>query len=265
MTILPSHDSSGRDSTLDEREKFHNEVRGMLARHPLGWALGPDRLSRLLGLQQLWDLYVGLQGNDNDFSTRFLQVLDVQYKIVSGTIADVPATGGLMVVANHPTGGAEGLVAQSLINQCRDDWYVLGNSLVGMVPELAERQFGVFAGAAPGKGLRAAARHLRNGKCLLVFPAGTVAHWQPRRGYAEAPWHPAIAGLAKLSQCRVLPLTFTATTTWRWKILSAVSRRARTALLLHELLAQRGKVLDVSIHPALEDRVAIETWFDARH
>ena len=262
---LPLPNSLSDDTTLAARERFRDQVYGMAARHPVGRVFGPGRVLRLMGLQQLWNIYAGLPENDDDFSTRFLHALNIKYQIGSGATADIPATGGLLVVANHPTGGAEGLVAQSLIHQRRSDWAVLGNSLVGMVPELAGRQFGVVEGAAPEGTIFAAAQHLRDGKCLLVFPAGTVAHWQPRRGYAEAPWHPAIAGLAKLSRCRVLPLSFTATATWRWKLLSALSRRARTALLPHELLAQRGKLLDVSIHPTLEDRDVIKTWFDARH
>ena len=246
------------------RHSVRDRALARIAQHPVGRMIGPARVARWAGLNPLWQAYAGLDAGAVDFEKRLLAALDIGWRIGEGTCAEIPRHGGLLIVGNHPTGGAEGLIAQALIGAVRDDWMVLGNRVIALLPELAHRQIGVSRGQADGIAMVAAARHLRQGGALLMFPAGTVAHWQPGRGYAEAPWHPSAAGLARLSGAVVQPLCFTARTTLRWKILSAISRTARTALLPRELLAQRGRTITVDIPAPMLDKKAIVNWFKVR-
>ena len=246
------------------RHSVRDRAFARIAQHPVGRMVGPARVTRWAGLDPLWQAYASLDAGAVDFESRLLAALDIGWRIGEGTSATIPRQGGLLVVGNHPTGGAEGLIAQALIGAVRDDWRVLGNRTIALLPELANRQIGVNRRPANGIAMVEAARHLRQGGVLLMFPAGTVAHWQPGRGYAEAPWHPSAAGLARLSGATVQPLCFTACTTMRWKILSAISRTARTALLPRELLAQRGRTIIVDIAEPLLDEQASQDWFQTR-
>ena len=245
----------------EPRHSVRDRVLARIAQHPVCRMIGPARVARWAGLDPLWQAYAGLDTGAADFEKRLLAALDIGWRIGEGTSATIPRQGGLLVVGNHPTGGAEGLIAQALIGTVRDDWMVLGNRTIALLPELAHRQIGVSRGQAEGIAMVAAARHLREGGALLMFPAGTVAHWQPGRGYAEAPWHPSAAGLARLSCAVVQPLCFTARTTLRWKVLSAMSRTARTALLPRELLAQRGRTIILDIPAPILDTKSIDNWF----
>jgi len=246
------------------RHSVRDRAFARIAQHPVGRVIGPARVARWAGLDPLWQAYASLDAGAVDFERRLLATLDIGWRIGEGTSETIPRQGGLLVVGNHPTGGAEGLIAQALIGAVRDDWMVLGNRTIALLPELADRQIGVSRRQADGIAMVAAARHLRQGGALLMFPAGTVAHWKPGRGYAEAPWHPSAAGLARLSGAAVQPLCFTARTTMRWKILSAISRTARTALLPRELLAQRGRAIIVDIPAPLHDEQAAQDWFQTR-
>ena len=249
---------------LDDRARVWERAISAMAGHPVIQRLGPVRIARLAGLADLWRVYSQMADNGGDFDARLLEALGVGWRVTEGDAAQIPATGPLLVVGNHPTGGAEGLIAQALLGRRRDDWRVIGNQMVATLPEYAARQIGVGLQADPGRAMIAAVRHLRAGGSLLMFPAGTVAHWQAGRGYAEAPWHPSAARLARLCGAAVQPLQFHAATTLRWKLLSAISRPARTVLLPRELLAQRGRTVDVAIQPLLTDPAAIATYFAAR-
>ena len=242
------------------RHAVRDRALARIAQHPVGRMIGPARVMRWAGLDPLWQAYAGLPMGAADFEKRLLAALNIGWRIGEGTSATIPRQGGLLVVGNHPTGAAEGLIAQALIGSVRDDWRVLGNRTIAVLPELAHRQIGVSPGQAESIAMVAAARHLRQGGALLMFPAGTVAHWQPGRGYAEAPWHPSAMGLARLSGAAVQPLCFTARTTLRWKILSAISRKARTALLPKELLAQRGRTIMLDVPAPVFDRKEIDKW-----
>lgn len=235
-----------------------------IARHPLGRIHGAKRVARWAGLTELWRVYCHVAQQADRFEERFLAALGITWHIRAGSSGEIPRSGGVLIVGNHPTGGAEGLIAQALIGSIRDDWRVLGNSALARLPEIRTRQIGIDGRASDGLALIFAARHLKNGGALIMFPAGTVAHWQFPRGYAEAPWHPSAATLARLSGASVQHLKFSASSSLRWKLLSAVSRSARTALLPQELLAQRGKIIGVDIASPMSDPVDIQAFFNAK-
>lgn len=235
-----------------------------IGQNPFAALIGPQRVLRWSGLQALWKVYRDIPEDGSDFAASMLSNLDITINMATGSVGDIPDCGPLIIVANHPTGGAEGLVALSILCKRRNDLQLLGNRLLSYIPEIAYRQFSVGTDNDARRSMLAAARHLRNGGAVLVFPAGTVAHWQLGRGYAEAPWHPSIARLASITGAAVLPLYFSAKTSLRWRILSAVSKLARTALLPLELLAQQGRTIDVDVGKKLVSADEIAQYFRDR-
>lgn len=251
-------------NSTDTPKAVWHAVLAEIARHRLARLIGPDRVARAAGLHNLWQAYATIPPGTPDFDAALCRALDLGWRVTAGDPADIPGVGGLLVVANHPSGGAEALVAHALLSTRRDDWQVMGNRLLAALPELRRRQVKVARGAGDRAAIRSALRHLSAGGALVMFPAGTVAHCQRGRGYAEAPWHPSAARLAALSGPVVQPLQFGLATTLRWRALSAISRSARTVLLPRELLAQRGQRIDVAILPRLRDPGAIAAFFAAR-
>jgi putative hemolysin len=222
------------------------DVYDVLARHG-GMAariLGPPRLARIGGLERLLALHARIADLESPaFAEAALSALDIEWRLVSGDPDVIPRQGPLLVVCNHPTGALEALICLGLIDARRGDRRTLGLAAIGRIPELSASQLGVGAPGARGNrtALKTAGRHLADGGCVLVFPAGTVAHARlPSLRVSEAPWHPAIARLAAMCDAPVLPIAVEARASRLWRVASALSRNARTALLARELLAQRG-------------------------
>lgn len=254
---------TAREPLRETVEATLQEQGGAIARR-----LGPARLSRLLGLEALMELREqALLRTAPTFSDALLDALDVDWRVVEGAAEAIPATGGLLVVCTHPTGGLEALICHSLIDRRRGDRRNLGNGLVRFIPELAERQIAVTPGRLGENvaALSAARRHLRAGGCLLAFPAGTVAHARlPSLRVREAPWHPIVARLATASGATLLPIVVEARSSRLWRVGSALSRTARTALLARALLGQRGKRAKVRILPLMSAPDAIDWHFCTR-
>lgn len=230
--------------------------------------IGAERLIARSGLGALLDLYRRYRnGPVRPIEPALLELLDIRWHLSQGTPDDIPASGPLLVLANHPTGAMEALILATLIDARRSDRRVLGNGHVAFVPELGARQIRIDPvgrqGNAPA--LVLACRHLRAGGCLMTFPAGTVAHWQWRtRRIAEAPWHPSVARIAMLTGASVLSINFEARASLLWRLASPFSRLARTALLPRELLAQRGARVGVGVGRLLKGQDEIDALF-AQH
>ena len=130
-----------------------------------------------------------------------------------GDLARVPASGPLLVVANHPFGALDGLALQALLGRVRGDVKLLGNYLLHLVPELRETILPVDPFGGPGAaqasvgGLRSAVRWLREGGCIGVFPAGEVSHLDLARSrVTDQAWSRAAARLARQPEVTVLPV-----------------------------------------------------------
>jgi putative hemolysin len=227
-------------------------------------------LERWSGLRTLGRLYAGVAGRTGtpqEFFAQALAALEVQATVAPAELARVPASGPLVLVANHPFGAIEGVVLGHLLAQVRPDFKFMANFLLARIPELRPALIPVdpFGGAAAGQRnlgpMRACLAWLKQGGALAVFPAGEVAHLaagRRRLQVADPAWNPNIAGLIRRSGAAVVPVHFAGRNSALFQTLGLVHARLRTALLPRELLNQRGATVAVRIGtPISAERLAL--------
>jgi putative hemolysin len=182
------------------------------------------------------------------FVDRALEALDVAVEVPdTDLVAAIPRNGPLIVVANHPFGGVDGLAMASVLRRVRPDLKLLANELLGRVPELRDvlllvDAFGRDDGRSRNRAaMRAAMRHLESGGCVGVFPAGEVSYLSSRgRSVSDGPWSATATRLASACDAAVLPIFFEGRNSAIFQIAGLVHPKLRTALLPRELLKRRG-------------------------
>lgn len=180
--------------------------------------------------------------------------LDVRYD--AAALAKIPATGPVVIVANHPYGVLDGIVISWLVEKVRRDFVVLTNAVLMRAPEVRDHVLPIdFAGTPEAIQTniesRAAARaHLERGGVVVVFPAGAVStapdRWG-RRPAVDARWQPFIAALIQRSKATVVPMWFGGQNSRLFQIASHVSATLRLSLIFHEVKARIGTLLPVMI------------------
>jgi putative hemolysin len=185
---------------------------------------------------------------------KLLKAVNVHVQISTRDIEKIPKTGPLLVVANHPTGFAEGLAIPAILDSVRSDLTVMGHTFFKRWPSLSSRmvlvnpQAGGSAKAINSAGLRSAAKILRNGECLMMFPAAEVARPQTKFLNAEELlWRTGLANLVRLSGASVLPIHVSGNNGLLFRILSRIHPRLGTLLLCREFLSQRGSALQLVV------------------
>lgn len=223
----------------------------------LGWAA--SLLDAATGLRVLDHHYRGRpEALEPPAFVRYaLNALQIGYRLNAGSLDDIPASGPLLIVANHPYGAAEGLALADLLLQKRADVRLLANTLLCALPELAPLvvPVDVFKSGVNGGSIRSAMRHLKNGGALIVFPAGEVSRvdWQARQ-ISDPPWSPTVALLARRSGARVLPLFVEGRPRLRSLAAGTLNARLRTVMLPRDLLALRGSTLGLRIGAVVDPR-----------
>ena len=194
-----------------------------------------------------------------DFSSRALESLGVFVDVAGAQLRRAPARGPLVVVANHPFGAIDGLVLLALLARVRSDVKLLGNSLLQHFPQLRPNliEVEVFgrsgAVARNSVAVRRAMRWLKGGGCVLMFPAGEVAHHRDPAGNADdSDWQPTAAALALQASASVLPLFFVGSNSALFQAAGRIHPLLRTALLPREMWARRGTTVSIRVGPLVQ-------------
>jgi putative hemolysin len=187
------------------------------------------------------------------FHARALDVLGIRVRATFTHEQRIPRDGPVIVVANHPHGLLDGLVMWEVVQRARPDVRILANRLLAVIPEMADLCLfvdpfgGAEAGARSRAGLRRALAWLREGKTLVVFPAGEVAHRRARGRIVDSAWSETVGRLSLHTGATIVPAFIEGRNSdWFYRA-GRLHPRLRTALLPRELLAKQGSRVHVTV------------------
>lgn len=209
-------------------------------------------MERVLSIRTLNRLYVEMRAqledseNDPAFFMKALKIMGVQFEIDAVSFERIPKEGPLIVIANHPYGGMDGVVLGAILQGARADSKLMGNYLLGKMEGIRGSIIEVdpFEGAQSKRsnlnGIRDAIRWLKGGGCLGAFPAGEVSSYNSRtRSVVDRPWSAHIVNLAQRSKAQVLPVYFEGRNSLLFQVMGLIHPRLRTLLLAREFCRMR--------------------------
>ncbi len=214
-----------------------------------GWrAVAKDRLEAVLGLKRVRVIFkaaakcppgeefpaalegYGLTAEGEDFAKA------------------IPASGPVVIMANHPFGGADAMSLGALCHEQRPDTLMLANEMAATIPGIGRHMIplsilgGEGAARKNAPSLRRTLDHLKKGGALMVFPAGEVASWMGS-AVEESPWSPHIAALAMKSGAALVTVKFHGKTPFWFHLAGGIHPLVRTALLPRVLHCMRGETV----------------------
>lgn len=157
-------------------------------------------------------------------------------------IARIPATGPVVVVANHPSGLVDGMIMAEMVNRVRSDFKILTRSLLTGIPEVEEFMIPVpfpHEDNARELGLQMrdeTMKHLKAGGVIILFPAGKVAMSETWFGPAvEAEWNVFTHKVVRSSGATIVPMFFPGQNSRAFLMANKLSDTLRQGLLLYEI------------------------------
>jgi putative hemolysin len=213
-------------------------------------------LERTFGLTELNRMYATRPAGMGapEFAEWTLALLGIDIRVAAADVARIPASGPVVVVANHPFGAVEGVAMVHALRRVRPDVRILANFLLQRIPEMRESFLPVDPFGGPerrpsnARGLRRALGWLRSGGLIVIFPAGEVASLDPRAGrVADPPWSPTVAGLVRASGATVVPIFIPGRNGSIFQAAGLLHPLLRTALLPRALLARRGRPIEMRV------------------
>lgn len=178
---------------------------------------------------------------------------------VSG-LENVPRSGPAMIVANHPTGIADGIVLWGALARIRPDLFFFANAdAIRVLPQLAEL-------IAPVEWRPERRSHKQNretmdyartafadGRLAVLFPSGRLAKrtwWWLN----ERPWMASGAMMARKFNLPVVPLHVTARNSALFYLFDRIHPTLRDITLFHEVLNKKHQRYRIALGPAIDPK-----------
>ena len=180
-----------------------------------------------------------------------------QHVEVTG-LEHIPRQGRCMVIANHPTGIADGIVLYGALAKVRPDLFIFANAdALRVLPQLGEV-------IAPVEWRPEKRTHKQNRETMdyarrafeaermaVLFPSGRLAK---RRWWSlhERPWMASGAMMAKRFNLPVVPLHVTARNSLLFYLFDRIHPTLRDITLFHEVLNKVHQRYRLTLGPVIE-------------
>ncbi len=165
----------------------------------------------------------------------------------------IPASGGFILVSNHPTGIADGVAVFDLLKAQRPDLMVFANrDAVRVNPRFAEMIIPVEwredhkSKLKTRETLILTNKAVEEGKIMVLFPSGRIAYWDNGK-LNERPWKTSAVGLARKYNLPILPIHMTARNSGLFYWFAKWSTELRDMTVFYELLNKKGNRFEFTI------------------
>jgi putative hemolysin len=193
--------------------------------------------------QQFEKDYPHLQGFD--FVEQVLHYFDFTLRLKDRERARIPASGRVVIAANHPIGSLDGLALLGLVRQVRPDVKVVANELLTAVKPLHPVLLPVnnMGGNTARQNLKNIRAHLEQDGALIIFPAGEVSRFGPK-GVKDGEWQTGFIKIAAATQSPILPIFVAGRNSMFFYSLSFLARPLSTLWLVREMFKHSHNTVD---------------------
>ena len=243
-SLAVSSDTTSQNKPIDSGAILLEQMPS-IARYPkllrrllllaLQWLICERRINRFLSQHAMT--------RDFDFVDQVFQLVPTDCTVRHSDLENIPARGRVIIVANHPLGGLDGLALLRLVSSVRRDVRIVVNELLLNITQLNNLFLPVDAmgGETRKADISRILDALNNDEAVIIFPSGEVSRAGPK-GIRDRKWLPGFIQLAKTAYAPVLPVHIKARNSNLFYVVSRISRPLSMLMLPREMLGFGGQM-----------------------
>jgi putative hemolysin len=183
-----------------------------------------------------------------DFIEQTLRYFDFTLRLTDRERARIPATGRVVIAANHPIGSLDGLALLQLVYQVRPDVKVVANEMLSAVTPLHPVLLPVnnMGGMTAKSNLKNIRNHLEDEGALIIFPAGEVSRFGAK-GVKDGEWQNGFVKIASATRSPILPVFVAGRNSVFFYSLSFLAKPLSTLWLVREMFKQSHSTVDARV------------------
>ncbi|WP_209390418.1 lysophospholipid acyltransferase family protein [Chryseobacterium sp. RR2-3-20] len=220
-------------------------------------------ITKINEVNRLYDKLKDKKGKD--FFDSFVRERNLSYIAFEEDLAKIPKTGPFILVSNHPLGAIDGILMCKILSEIRPDFKVMGNFLLEKIKPMEPYVIPVnpFEGRKEirnsASGMRETLKHLENGGCVGIFPAGEVSNKNnPYGEILDKDWEKPALKLIRMAKVLVVPMYFHAKNSTLFYQIAKIHPNLQTLMLPSEMMNDREKPIRIRIGRPISVKVMDE-------
>lgn len=206
-------------------------------------------ISRILHVREI-NHYINHMGKVKGLAAidEIFDYVKFSYTVSDEVKHQIPKTGKLICVSNHPLGGLDGLALMKCIGEERHNIKMLANELLMNVRSIEDMfiPVDVFSSRQQKSQLVRIRQAIENEDAIIIFPAGRVSRltWH---GIRDREWTKGAVYFAQKFDAPVLPIYVKGRNSILFYLLAFLWDRFGTFLLPHQLFRKGKKSIEIII------------------
>jgi putative hemolysin len=183
-----------------------------------------------------------------EFIDRVLDYFNFSYALSHQHRMNIPATGRVLIVANHPLGALDGLALLKLVGEIRRDVRIVANDVLSSIDPLEPLLLPVdnLGKATRKRDIARITQALQDDQAVIVFPAGEVSR-AGLTGIRDGKWNSGFLHFARKANAPILPVFVGGKNSSLFYSVSALNRSLSTLLLAREMFNKRSVTIEVRV------------------
>jgi putative hemolysin len=188
-----------------------------------------------------------------EFIDATLDYFGFDFSFQSNQIENIPATGRVVIVANHPLGALDALCLLKLISKVRKDVKIIANDFLAGIANIDSLLIKIdnFKSKQNKENILRVYKALENEEALIIFPAGEVSRVTPT-GIKDGKWEKGFLKFAKKTKSPILPILVDGKNSKTFYTVSLLNKTFSTILLSNEMFKQQNKIVNLEIGKLIE-------------
>ncbi|MDD2895287.1 MAG: lysophospholipid acyltransferase family protein [Aliarcobacter sp.] len=183
-----------------------------------------------------------------EFVDAVLDYFDFDYTVSSSDLQNIPTSGKVVIIANHPLGGLDALCLLRLISQVRKDVKIVANDFLAGFEALHSLLIPIdnYKIRQSKTDIKKIYEALNNEEAIIIFPAGEVSR-ATAKGIKDPVWNKGFLNFAQNTNSPILPIFLDAKNSKTFYTISVINKTFSTLLLSHEMFNKKSKRIGVKV------------------
>ncbi|MGB7401401.1 MAG: GNAT family N-acyltransferase [Arcobacter sp.] len=183
-----------------------------------------------------------------EFVDAVLDNFDFDYTVSSNDMQNIPSSGKVVIIANHPLGGLDALCLLKLVGKVRKDVKIVANDFLAGIEALSSLFVPIdnYKRRQSKKDIKAIYDALNNDEAIIIFPAGEVSRATPK-GIKDPVWSKGFLSFAQHCNAPILPILVDGKNSKIFYTISILNKTFSTLLLSHEMFKKKSKKISIKI------------------
>ncbi len=204
--------------------------------------------------------------NGFEFVDAVLDYFNFDYTVSSNDIQNIPSSGKVVIIANHPLGGLDALCLLKLIKTVRADVKIIANDFLNDITALDSILLPInnFKAKQNKSNIKRIYESLAKEEALIIFPAGEVSRISAK-GVKDSTWSKGFLNFAKHNNAPILPIFIDAKNSKVFYTLSILNKTFSSLLLSNEMFKKQSKNINIKIGKIIANENIIPKGLDKEY